>query len=275
MKFLSRSKKKVLKRGNTDCTELQDEVAAEKLRVLEQKKAEELCIKELKEFCQLFGIRLSDIQIFRYALCHDFKYEAASKAIEKTYDSPFMHLKMTHTLARQFRKAVMMPLPGLRTKTNSQVLYMRGSRHITAGDKSKHLINNLYYLLNDLSRTREDVRNGVAIIANFKDYGMKNYDWEVTKEGVKAFEGRLVPTHVTDLIFVDAPKPYIAGWKLLRPVLAPWMAEKVHFIKADKLGTYLVEGYEQLLPDDLEGGWKNTQELVDDYIDLKKYDEKK
>jgi len=166
----------------------------------------------------------------------------------------------------------MLPLPGLRTKQQSQVIYIHAERHLHSSENSQLFIDNLYYLLNDMSATRDDCRNGVCVIANMKGYGMKNYDMDTILQAAKAVEGRLVPTRFTDLLYIDAPKVFKNGWKLLRPMLAPWLAKKVHFIKADKLDKFLMEGYNQFLPEEL-GGWKDSMELVDDYVDKKIFEE--
>jgi len=240
------------------------------------KHSEEVCLLQLLEFCRLFCINLTKIQIFRYACCHDFQYESARKAIEGTYDSPYLHLRMDGALIETFQKRIIMPLPGLRTRDNSQVIYMRASRYHHHSATSKQLaIDSLCYLLNDMSRTRDDCRGGVSIIANLRSYGVKNFDMDAILQAAKAVEGRLlVPARFTVLLYIDAPEVFVNGWKLLRPMLAPWLAKKVHFIKADQLGNFLVSGYKDFLPDEIEGGWKDTRELVDDYVDLKIYDER-
>jgi len=239
-----------------------------------EKHSEEVCLLQLLEFCYLSHINFTEIQIFRYACCHGFKYESARKAIKKTCDSPYLYLRMDGTLVEIFQGRIMMPLPGLRTKDNSQVIYIRASRYYHSTTSKQHFIDSLYYLLNDMSRTRDDCRGGVSIIANLRGYGVKNYDMDAILQAAKAVEGRLVPTRFSVLLYVDAPKIFMNGWKLLRPLLAPWLAKKVRFIKADQLDSFLMSGYKDFLPDEIEGGWKDTQELVDDYIDLKIYDER-
>lgn len=238
------------------------------------KYSEELCLLQLSEFCRIFRISLTKIQIFRYACGHDFQYESARKAIGETYDSPYMHLRMNGTLIETFQKRIIMPLPGLRTKDNSQVIYMRASRYYHSGTSKQHAIDSLYYLLNDMSRTRDNCRGGVSIIANLRGYCVKDFDMDAILQVAKAVEGRVVPTRFTVLLYIEAPKVFLNGWKLLRPMIAPWLAKKVHFIKADQLDNFLVSGFKDFLPDEIEGGWKDTRELIDDYIDLKIYNER-
>ena len=43
-------------------------------------------------------------------------------------------------------------------------------------------------------------------------------------------------------------------------------------IKSEKLGNYLMEGYENYLPDEFMG-WRITEEMVVDWIDQRRYEE--
>ena len=234
---------------------------------------EEVILVQLKEFCSLFHVKLTDAQIYRYACCHDFDYDSARKAIALSHESPYLHLRMNGVLVDYFHKAVMIPLPRLRSNQKSQVIYIHAARHRHTPENGERFIDNLYYLLNDMSQTREDCQNGVCVIANMKHYGMKNYDMDTILKAVKAVEGKLVPTRFTALLYVDAPKVFMNGWKLLRPLLAPWMAKKVHFIKRDKLGDHLMDGYQTFLPQEL-GGLENSAEIAEDYVDRKIYEER-
>ncbi|CAJ1937912.1 unnamed protein product [Cylindrotheca closterium] len=240
---------------------------------MDSKQSEQVTLLQLREFCNLFHINLTEMQIYRYACFHEFDYDPARKAIEKSYDSPYLSLRMSGRMVDQFQTRAMLPLHGLRSKQRSQVIYMHAKRHLHTKENSKLFIDSLYYLLNDMSRTQDDCRNGVCVVVNMKGYGMKNYDLDTVIQAAKAAEGSMIPTRFTDVLFVDAPKVFMNGWKLLRPMLAPWLARKVHFIKPDKLDMFLMEGYEEFLPQEL-GGWKNSTELVEDYVDKKIYEER-
>ena len=50
-------------------------------------------------------------------------------------------------------------------------------------------------------------------------------------------------------------------------------AKKVHMINESRLSEFLMDGYEQYLPDEFANGWKDTDEIMEDLVDLKQYED--
>jgi hypothetical protein len=59
-------------------------------------------------------------------------------------------------------------------------------------------------------------------------------------------------------------------WKIMKPMLTPDFRKKVHVIKENKLGEFLNHGYESYLPDDMDEGKADTQEMVKDFMKYRK-----
>lgn len=59
----------------------------------------------------------------------------------------------------------------------------------------------------------------------------------------------------------------------MKPMLAPSFRKKVKVIKEDMLDNYLVEGYQQCLPDDLATGTVDTFQLAQDFVTYRKHSE--
>jgi len=61
---------------------------------------------------------------------------------------------------------------------------------------------------------------------------------------------------------------------MISPALSNAYKKKFNVIvKNDKLGNYLMDGYQEYLPDEFMG-WRSTEEMVIDYCDLKRHEER-
>ena len=150
---------------------------------------------------------------------------------------------------------------------------MRPSRYVPSQMKTSMVIDNLCYVLNDLSRTKEQCQNGVAFIANMNDWTMKNFSHDYCFQFMQALQGKMVPTKVELFLIVNPPSWFGRIWKVMKSMLSKSFAKKVHMIKEEQLGEFLMDGYEQHLPDEFISGWKVTEEITDDYIDLRRYED--
>eukprot|EP00980_Cylindrotheca_fusiformis_P011555 scaffold2737_cov99-Cylindrotheca_fusiformis.AAC.1 len=240
---------------------------------LNRHRVEKECVDTLIEFCNTEDIQLSEETIHRYASFHNFSIEQAKEAIEDNRNSTYLDLKMEGSLKDHFLKQMVFPLPDLRTrKGNAQVLYMRPSRYIAQSGTSSKLIENLCYVLNDMSNTKEECLNGVAVVMNMIGYEENNVDNEYWFQVMQVLLGNLVPTRVNLLLIVDAPSFFHSKvWKQTKPMLSESFLRNVHAIKSEKLSDYLMEGYEALLPDELAPGFRNTGEIVEDYVDFRTF----
>eukprot|EP00980_Cylindrotheca_fusiformis_P011559 scaffold2737_cov99-Cylindrotheca_fusiformis.AAC.5 len=250
-----------------------------------QRRKEEICLQILRRFCEMSDIQLSDHTIFRYACLHHFNAQKAKSAIRNCHDRHYLDLRMRGELEEQFYSCALFPLPaGLKTKKgNSSVFYMRPSRYDPTKTPTKKIIENLCYVLNDRSNTRQRARDGVAFVANMKGWTMHNFSMDYCRQFMYALQGHIVPTRVVLFLIVNPPSWFGNVWKLMRPMLSKSFSRKVHIVKQEKLADYLMKGYDKYLPDELAAAGKNTDELaaagkntseiVEDYVDLKGYED--
>ncbi|CAJ1967833.1 unnamed protein product [Cylindrotheca closterium] len=220
------------------------------------------------------GSSVSKATVYRYSSFYSFNEDQALKAICQAYHQRYLHLTMTGDLLAQFQTRTLFPLTGLKTRDlKCNVLYMRPCRFVPEEMKTSNVIDNLCYVLNDLSQTKEECLNGVAFIANLEDWTMKNYSHDYCIQFMEALQGKMVPTKVELFLIVNPPRWFGRIWKVMKPMLSKSFSKKVHIIKEQRLGDFFMEGYEQYLPMEFEScGWRQTEEIVEDYIDMKQYE---
>lgn len=234
------------------------------------------CLIELKEFFSSPSspFSVSDAEIFRFACYHNFQNKEALKDVHQKHDSRHMNLRMSGFLLRQFQTGTLFPLPGLKTRNKKQdVFYMRPSRYVPSEMKTSTIIDNLCYVLNELSRTTSQCQNGVAFIANMNDWTMKNFSHDYCFQFMQALQGKMVPTKVELFLIVNPPRWFGKVWVIMKPMLSKSFAKKIHMIKEERLEEFLMNGYEQYIPDEFTAGLRITEEITDDFIDLRRYEE--
>lgn len=232
------------------------------------------CLEQLREFCDTMHFQISPVHIFRFAIYYDFKYEKTRKAIMDKIDQPFMHLKMDKALIRQFETKLLIPLAGLKSKLGSPVFMSKLSRYSGDPEENEIVVKHLLYVLNDLSQSEEDCRNGIVYVADMRNF-RAYHNLEGTKQIMDALQGKYIPVRVSLFIMVDPPPLFGRIWKMVRPMLSSSFRRKVRVIKQHKLGDYLMEGYQSYLPSELNEGSLDSSEMIEDYIDMKVYDEQR
>jgi hypothetical protein len=235
------------------------------------RQAEAQCIAEIKDSFRKFGIRLPQAKVFRYANVCNFNAEEAIDRIREDNGNPYMNLKMKEDLQDQFGSTnALFPLPDLRTrKANSEVIYMNPSRFNPNQDDIDTFIDSLCYVLNDLSQTVDQCRNGVTVIANMKDVTMENFNKEYCTKLMQALQGDMVPTHVDAFLIVSPPSWFGKVFKWMKSKVSKDFLRRVHLTQQDQLPLFLMDDYELYLPDDLCQGRAVGSEICEDYIDLK------
>lgn len=236
------------------------------------------CLNRLKRFFRETSSRsIPDEVIFRFACYYDFQYYDAFVALQDYHNNRRLHLRMVvgSNMLTQFQTKTLFPLVGLKTRRNDcDVIYMRPSRYFPSNKgKTSDLVDNLCYVLNDLSQTKEQCRNGVALVANMNDWTMRNFSHDYCQQFLQALQGKQVPTKVQLFLIVNPPRWFGQVWRVMRPMLSKDFARKVYIIKERRLGDFLMDGYEQFLPDEFANGWKNTDEMLEDLLDLKQYED--
>lgn len=211
----------------------------------------------------------------RYAVHYNFNFEKAKAAIAKGYTYSYLYLELEAELLRfMMRDQVFFPLPGLKSRnTGSDVFYMRPSRYHPSAMNNGLLLDNLCYVLNDMSRTIEQCQNGVVMIVNMDGYSMKNFHGETQLKMTRITEGQVIPTRIVEILIVNPPKFFSRLWKVVKPAFSSSFKRRIRIIKDEKLGNFLMDGYEKFFPDEFLSGYVSTTEIVDDFIDLKLYEE--
>eukprot|EP00980_Cylindrotheca_fusiformis_P014047 scaffold3670_cov124-Cylindrotheca_fusiformis.AAC.23 len=239
-------------------------------------RSEQICMDRLKSFCDTSGIKFSDETIFRFACFHSFKFDQAKEAIEENRDNHYLNIKMKSSLKGQFVSKAFFPLPGLKTVDDSEVLYLRPSHYCPAEMEEATIIESLCYALNDMSDTEEKCRKGIAVISNMKGVTRENFDEEGWLEFMLTLQGEMVPTKVNLLLIVHAPSWFRKDvFKSMKTKLSSSFNKKVHQVKSEHLSDYLMEGFRAYLPSDLSHGYRDPDEIVEDYVDLKSFQDER
>ncbi|CAJ1961505.1 unnamed protein product [Cylindrotheca closterium] len=234
---------------------------------------EEECLRKLKEECRLANISASDITIFRFACFHDFNFDVARPAMIAKYNDPRLHLRMDDELLDQFQNKVIFPLPGLRTKNmKHEVLYFYACRHFPATMDTDLLLRNMTYILNDMSLTEQQCRNGVVMIIDLNHFTFKNFTPESSNKFFEALQQ--VPTKVETTIILNGPRWFPKVYRhLFKKMLSKENARRVLILKQpQQLQNHLMDGCEKYLPVEM-GYWVDSTEIVEDFVDWKRYNE--
>ncbi|CAJ1967636.1 unnamed protein product [Cylindrotheca closterium] len=239
---------------------------------------EEDCMVGLRQYvAQIEGIQMSEQRLFRFANFHNFDLEKAKDAVDENRDNAFLDLEMHGELKGQFVNKMLFPLTGLRTKkNNSQVIYGRPSRGNPEDDNMTKVLESLCYVMNDFSQTEQQCRDGVAIVSNLEGFTHEHFDELEWRQFMLALQGTLVPTKVTSILMVNPPSWFKQDiWKKMRSSLPFHLRRNVHIISSnDKLGDYLMEDYQAYLPHEVAQGYRSVSEIIEDYIDLKSYEDR-
>lgn len=274
-----KQEKKITQEVDVIETSLRTQSLSESIRSLdstffsEQNQKEEECLRRLVEECHSANIPISYNMIFRFAAYYNFNYELSRVAIAEKFDDPHLHLRMEGELLEQFESLVVFPLPGPLTKNNKhEVVYFQAARHFPSETDTDLLIKNMCYVFNDMSLTEEQCRNGVVLIADLNNWTFKNFTNECANQFLNAMQHQ-VPTKVAFVLVVNAPKWFPKTWKVLKKMVAPSFAKRFIILKqTSELNDYLMDGYENYLPTEM-GYWRDSAEILEDYIDLKLHDE--
>jgi len=235
------------------------------------------CMNELGRYCTEEGIEMSQQKLFRFACFHRFHIAKAKDALDENRDNAFLGLEMRSDMMDQFMDTkLLFPLAGLTTKKEgSQVIYTRPSRCKHGDDDMTKILESLCYVMNDFSQTEEQCRNGVAIVTNLEGFQREHFDPQEWHQFLMALQGALVPTKVTLGLLVNPPAWFEKDvWKKMRSSMPAQFRRNMHIITSDKLGDYLKEDYRAYLPSELDHGYRSVDEIVEDYVDLKAFQDK-
>lgn len=166
------------------------------------------------------------------------------------------------------------PVPGLLSQAGFDMFYMKPGRYFPRKTKVRDVIDNLVYVMNTMLEKEHACKNGIGFMACMNDWKMVNFDVNYCYQFMMGLQAAVVPVAVELFLIVNPPSWFGVIWKIMRPMLAPSFRKKVKVIKEPMLPKYLMEGYEEFLPDDFATGQLHTQSLVQDFVTYRKHVEK-
>lgn len=209
----------------------------------------------------------TDFQILRFILFTKFDEYKALNLMKKTKPRHFD--LNAFDLSDQLRSKTLFPVPGLKTISGSNVIYMRPSRYSPNETTVEAVIDNLLYVLNNAYINWGS--KGIGFIANMNDWSMSNFSTEYCYRFMQCLQGRQFPAKVNLFLIVNPPAWFDKVWKIMKPMLSRSFRAKVFFIEEDEMWTYFDVGYEQYLPDEFIEGKACTEDIVRDYIKFRKH----
>ena len=201
------------------------------------------------------------------ARCSGFKYEKASMMMKNWQAGSAYYLLRCAELKEQLqRQTLFIPSPELKTRSGLSVFYMRPSRYFPKVTPTPIVINNLAYILQVMLEKEDCSTRGVAFVANMKGWTRHNFSLDYCRDFMNMLEGNVVPAKVELFLIVDPPVWFEIIYNIILNMLSEEFAQKVKLVSSQDLGDYLADGYQDFLPDDMEGGKCTTKTAIDDFI---------
>ena len=230
------------------------------------------CFDNLKTMWEAKNLHpFSDAMILRFARCspgtQKFNEKAAWKVMQK-FDPRYLELTVA-SMEGQLRSKTLFVVPGLQSSEGHDVFYMRPGRYFPKETSTQSIIDNLAYCMQTMVEKEKACTEGIAFVANMKDWTMGNFSMSYCLEFMKMLQGRS-PVRVRMFVIADPPSWFNIIWKIMKGMLASDFRKKVHIIPRSEVGEFLMEGYSEFLCDDMEGGRASTDEMVSDFIAYRK-----
>uniref|UniRef100_A0A7S4JRV5 CRAL-TRIO domain-containing protein n=2 Tax=Odontella aurita TaxID=265563 RepID=A0A7S4JRV5_9STRA len=147
---------------------------------------------------------------------------------------------------------------------------MRPSRYFPSQTTTKDIIDNLAYCMDVMVEKEKACTEGIAFMANMADWGFSNFSVSYCHQFMMMLQGR-VPVRVRLFLIVNPPGWFGTIWKIMKPMLADDFRKKVFMIPCSDLSDHLEANFQENLPDDIEIGKADTQGIVSDFIQYRKY----
>lgn len=147
---------------------------------------------------------------------------------------------------------------------------MRASRYFPRETSTKAIIDNLAYCMTTMVEKEKACTEGIAFLAYMTDFQMKNFSPDYFVQFLRMLQGR-IPVRVRLFLIVNPPKIFDRVWSIIKRLLAKEFQNKVRMIPEEDLGTYLMDCYDEFLPDDMMSGTQPTDAMVRDYIEYRNH----
>lgn len=213
-------------------------------------------------------LHLSDAVLLRYLRHHAFNESETWHALQKLKKPNVRNLFALDAtmLHDQLRSKTLFPLPGLRTRGDHEVFYMKPSRYHPKHTPTSLVIQNLAYIMNCMLEKKANAENGIAFLANMNDWTFEHFSTDYCRQFMNMLQGKLVPVRVTMFFIVNPPQWFGKVWQIMKPMLSPSFQKKVYMLSESELFVHLPFNYEQYMPDDFETGRASTVEIVDAFV---------
>lgn len=200
-----------------------------------------------------------------------FDVESAWKVM-KNYDQRFLTIT-ADKLESQLETKTLFIVPGLKSKDpdSHDMFYMRPSRYFPKDTSTETIIDNLGYCMSMMVNSKEkNGTEGIAFLANMDDWSFTNFSISYCHNFMMMLQGK-IPVRVRMFLIVNPPSWFDKIWSIMKPMLGADFRKKVHMIPESELKEYLMDGFEEYLPDDIKCGKASTQDIVNDFIKYRKF----
>jgi len=147
-----------------------------------------------------------------------------------------------------------------------EMFYFRPSRYVPRETAVNILIDNLAYVMQCVLESEQAMRDGIGLVANMEDWKMVNFNVSYWHKLMMTLQGRRVPTRVQLFLIVNPPSWFGSISAIMRPMMTDQFHRKVHTIQREDLKSFLAPGFQEFLPDDMENGRANTDDLLKHFI---------
>ena len=218
----------------------------------------------------------SDQMYLRFARCSPgptkFNVKTAWEVM-KRYDVRYSNLRVEVLEAQLLTKTLFIP-PGLKTNGDHEIFYMKPSRYFPKKTPNSVIIDNLAYCMNVMVEKEKSCTEGIGFLANMANWRFVNFSVSYCLQFMTMLQGR-IPVRVRLFLIVDPPSWFGLIWSIMKPMLTKDFQKKVHMMPSSDLSKFLAEGFEQYLPNELDGGMISSDEIVNDFITHRKFVESK
>ena len=224
----------------------------------------------------------SDESLLRVWNWVNFDKEQAMKVLRNMKPSHWhtsFHEVSANSLAKDFASRAVLPLPGISTKSCSNVIYIRPSRFFAVKDPLRlitYTMNCIYDRYGDSSSSCK-----MALLVNLKGYHLTSRqqdkfgfaDWVSL---IQLVQGESGPIKAVQVFFVNAQFDFLELWDThLQPFCKFGTLAQFYFAdNANNLDIYFEPGFEDGLTKDLQQGKTSTRELISDFLTYRKALEK-
>lgn len=188
-----------------------------------------------------------------------------------------MHAPYWNTTAQELEHQILshklfVPLPNVSARAAQDVFYARPSRCCnTHSLSSSDVVSNLLYVMDSMYERHRDTKRSVGLIVNLKGWKKEAYhksSHQLSERLINILLGRTAPVRLDVLIMVNRPKWFETMWNSkIKPRLAPEILAKIHIMPDEQgLSALLQPGCEPHLPNELEMGRINLDDLVHDFV---------